>query len=269
MLLFPNVNDTLITKLEPNIIISDIVMPMMDGVDFVNVVRKQYPQIQIVILSGYDKFEYVKSTMKSGVSDYILKPTLNPEQLLNTLKNCAAKIPGLQVKESNKVQYDKMLERYFLGYDSKEYQNLFQEHFIESQYYLVAFDIHIVKGENAGLLQAIYEKLEQFLSERNYGEGEIIPLKQDMACFLYNCGKKDASTFEQEVDELGKQLSMIYHRIFGVRSTALMSLNQTRMFYQKIISRVSNKTFYFKNEYMIIADYAFGEEQNIEKYQVP
>ena len=65
-----------IEKLQPQIVISDVVMPLMDGVDFTVAVHHRYPHIQMIILSGYDNFEYVKQTLMQGVVDYILKPTL-------------------------------------------------------------------------------------------------------------------------------------------------------------------------------------------------
>lgn len=67
-----------IEKLQPQIVISDVVMPLMDGVDFTVAVHHRYPHIQMIILSGYDNFEYVKQTLMQGVVDYILKPTLTP-----------------------------------------------------------------------------------------------------------------------------------------------------------------------------------------------
>ena len=70
-------------ELKPHIIISDIVMSVMDGVAFTEMVHKIYPDIAIIILSGYDKFEYVKKTLTNGAIDYILKPTLNEEELLD------------------------------------------------------------------------------------------------------------------------------------------------------------------------------------------
>ena len=48
-----------IEKLQPQIVISDVVMPLMDGVDFTVAVHHRYPHIQMIILSGYDNFEYV------------------------------------------------------------------------------------------------------------------------------------------------------------------------------------------------------------------
>ena len=56
-----------IEKLQPQIVISDVVMPLMDGVDFTVAVHHRYPHIQMIILSGYDNFEYVKQTLMQGV----------------------------------------------------------------------------------------------------------------------------------------------------------------------------------------------------------
>lgn len=64
-----------IEKLQPQIVLSDIVMPLMDGVDFTVAVHHRNPHIQMIILSGYDNFEYVKQTLMQGVADYILQPS--------------------------------------------------------------------------------------------------------------------------------------------------------------------------------------------------
>lgn len=49
----------LLEEISPHIILCDIAMPVMDGLDFIKIVKREYPDIQIVVLSGYDKFEYV------------------------------------------------------------------------------------------------------------------------------------------------------------------------------------------------------------------
>ena len=51
-----------IEELSPHIVFTDIVMPTLNGVDFTEAVHKLYPSVQMIVLSGYDKFEYVKQT---------------------------------------------------------------------------------------------------------------------------------------------------------------------------------------------------------------
>lgn len=57
-----------------DVIITDIRMPEMDGMEFIRRVRNQLPKIPIFVLSGYDEYEYMRQALKSNVTDYILKP---------------------------------------------------------------------------------------------------------------------------------------------------------------------------------------------------
>lgn len=58
----------------PDLIISDICMPFMDGLELAEHVQQQYPQIKMVILTGFDEFEYARRAIRLKVSDFILKP---------------------------------------------------------------------------------------------------------------------------------------------------------------------------------------------------
>ena len=89
-----------IEELRPHIVFTDIVMSKMDGVEFVQIIQKKYPEICIVVLSSYDNFEYVKSTLLSGAIDYILKPTLNPDELRRVLRKATMTLPLFCKKET-------------------------------------------------------------------------------------------------------------------------------------------------------------------------
>ena len=58
----------------PDILITDINMPYVDGVELTRTLREEYPEIIVFVISGYDDFDYVKATMKSGAINYLLKP---------------------------------------------------------------------------------------------------------------------------------------------------------------------------------------------------
>ena len=64
----------LIRKTKPDLLITDIKMPFMDGLTLARMVKKDMPEIRIVILSGYDDFNYAKQAIGIGVEDYLLKP---------------------------------------------------------------------------------------------------------------------------------------------------------------------------------------------------
>ena len=65
----PMIRDT-----NPDILITDIRMPFMDGIELCRVVRSQMPWISVIILSGYDEFEYARQGIQLGVREYLLKP---------------------------------------------------------------------------------------------------------------------------------------------------------------------------------------------------
>lgn len=64
----------LILKSRPDLLITDIKMPFMDGLTLSKLVKKELPDLKIVILSGYDDFNYAKQAISIGVDDYLLKP---------------------------------------------------------------------------------------------------------------------------------------------------------------------------------------------------
>lgn len=77
--------------LEPDVILTDIRMPYMDGLTLAERVRQKYPSTKIIIFSGFDDFEYAKQAIKLNVTEYILKP-VNVEELTAILKRIKANL---------------------------------------------------------------------------------------------------------------------------------------------------------------------------------
>lgn len=78
---------------EPDLILADINMPFMSGLEFIEEVRKILPDVVVVIITGYDNFEYVQKALQLGVKDYILKPVMEDKffELMNKMKECMEK----------------------------------------------------------------------------------------------------------------------------------------------------------------------------------
>lgn len=75
----------MIKKIKPDIVITDIKMPFMDGLELASIIKKELPDTKIIILSGYNEFDYAKRAISIGVTDYQLKP-ISSEKLLETVK---------------------------------------------------------------------------------------------------------------------------------------------------------------------------------------
>lgn len=153
-----------IEKLQPQIVISDIVMPLMDGVDFTVAVHHRYPHIQMIILSGYDNFEYVKQTLMQGVVDYILKPTLTPHELLGVLQKAAARIPGWHPDHAMTGETaEELLKELLLG-ETKTGEEL-QKVFAASYYCMYAVTIAHGSERAAETAELLCEKIQRAKNE--------------------------------------------------------------------------------------------------------
>jgi len=69
----------------PDIIITDIMMPVMDGIELIKRVKIQYPEVEIIVLSNYSDFQYVRQAMKAGAADYLLKVQIDFDSLLDVV----------------------------------------------------------------------------------------------------------------------------------------------------------------------------------------
>lgn len=78
----------LIQKTRPDVLLTDIKMPFMDGLSLSRLVHQEFPETKIIIISGYDDFEYARQAIAVGVEQYLLKPItrVNLQKVLTDLK---------------------------------------------------------------------------------------------------------------------------------------------------------------------------------------
>ncbi|MCH5290288.1 MAG: response regulator [Treponema sp.] len=82
---------SMVQDVKPDILITDIKMPFMDGLELSRLLKKNQPWIRIIILSGHDEFDFAKKAISIGVEDYILKPVTS-DGLLASLRRVAAEL---------------------------------------------------------------------------------------------------------------------------------------------------------------------------------
>ncbi len=82
---------SMIRDTRPDLLITDIRMPFMDGLELCRIVRRQMPWIGIIILSGYDEFEYARQAIQLGVKEYLLKP-ITAQELREALDRVSAQL---------------------------------------------------------------------------------------------------------------------------------------------------------------------------------
>ena len=111
----------MIRKIRPDVLITDIKMPFMDGLALSRIVTQEIPDIKIVIISGYDEFEYAQQAIRVGVEQYLLKPITK-----NTLRKVL-----LEVRE--KIESEQEQRSYLETFQNemKEYENYARRSFLE------------------------------------------------------------------------------------------------------------------------------------------
>ncbi|WP_141503178.1 response regulator [Paenibacillus luteus] len=98
----------LIEQLQPDILITDIKMPFMDGLELSGIVRQRMPNVKIVILSGHGEFEYARKALSLGVEEYALKP-VSAANMLAILHGVSRKIDE-EKQQQEKVRKELLKE---------------------------------------------------------------------------------------------------------------------------------------------------------------
>ena len=104
-----------------DIVVTDITMPAMDGLELSSRIRQSMPNIKIIIISGFGDFQYARQALSLGVSEYLLKP-VNPPDLLDALQKAAVKL-----KEEMQIHQEIREYRHQIHNNKQFQRNVFLE----------------------------------------------------------------------------------------------------------------------------------------------
>ena len=142
----------MIEKLHPDIVITDIKMTFMDGLELSDILKKKMPKIQIIILSGYGEFDYAKEAIKIGVTDYLTKPVTG-EQLLVALNKVKQKLDMKKRQEEDIKKLQKNIETLEVVNFNMEYYKIIYEQLLINMPggILISFNRKIMFANNKAL----------------------------------------------------------------------------------------------------------------------
>ncbi|MCI6677060.1 MAG: response regulator [Clostridiales bacterium] len=255
----------LLDRLHPHIILCDIVMPVMDGLDFIKIVSQKYPETQVIVLSGYDRFDYVRQALLNGAADYVLKPTLNPEELLNVVERVAKNISGLQLKRKELSSLDSQLERYLTGYDMELHTWKFESVFPYSHYRLFLLPLHSQNDEEVDMSLILYEKTEKFLKDMDYCRSLKFLLNQEVMYVALNYNLKDESRLLNEFYKFMQQLSQIQDKVMGVMGFSYTKIEDLKKDFQ-MPEFMKAEIFYHKGENLYLLEKGRVVKSYYEKF---
>ncbi len=136
---------------KPDIILVDIKMPIMNGIDLIRNVKKDHPGINFIILSGYDDFEYTKEAIKLGVANYIKKP-IDENELNETLSLVVNQIRHKEENEEQIRDISSQIKKSKAVLHEKYLNNLLYSH-----YHLLEEEVKFTYGDFGLLLVYIRE----------------------------------------------------------------------------------------------------------------
>lgn len=96
-----------------DMILTDIKMPVMDGLELARRAKELFPEIRIVIFSGYNDFTFAQEAIRYGVTDYILKP-VDPDNFHEIIEKAEKNIRERQAEENREIRRQNFLQQYFL-----------------------------------------------------------------------------------------------------------------------------------------------------------
>ncbi len=102
---------SMIKNIKPDIVITDICMPFMNGLELSRLIKEEMPWIKIIILSGYEEFDYAKEAIEIGVTNYLLKP-ISVAEIIKCLKEVRVKILKDQEEKLNQDTYKQEMKEY-------------------------------------------------------------------------------------------------------------------------------------------------------------
>ena len=198
----------MIIKEKPDILITDIRMPFMDGLELCKLVKKELPNIKILILSGYDEFDYAKEAIRLGVTEYLLKP-ISSGKLLEALNGVSESI--------RREKEDKDLVRKYME-EMRENTEHEKQKFFEQ---MIAGNLSMADALETG------KKYEKNLSAGMY----------NLLLFRFTLGKENRKSgellgeAEYAIEKLTERLEYVFEFQRGVEGWAflLMADNEEQM----------------------------------------
>lgn len=198
----------MIIKEKPDILITDIRMPFMDGLELCKLVKKELPNIKILILSGYDEFDYAKEAIRLGVTEYLLKP-ISSGKLLEALNGVSESI--------RREKEDKDLVRKYME-EMRENTEHEKQKFFE---WMIAGNLSMADALETG------KKYEMNLSAGMY----------NLLLFRFTLGEENRKSgellgeAEYAIEKLTERLEYVFEFQHGVEGWAflLMADNEEQM----------------------------------------
>lgn len=245
-----------IEKEKPDIVITDIKMPIMDGIELCSNIRKKYPYIHTILVSGYQEFEYARSAIKEGAYDYILKP-ININVFIETL---------LDLKEKIEVErYKKQIEL-LISIINNEKVNIYE---VEKCFPFKRYGIAILRkgGIPLHFSTRIYlHKTNSFNDNKDIFDNQKIwtlyGRDQNEHIFIFSPEELEFKIFENYIKTFGESIKRFsyYTVLFDAKYFSLENLSERLI---NLIKLLNNSVIIGYSQVIYIDDYYLSRKERI------
>jgi len=279
----------LLEETRPHIVITDICMSEVDGLSLIAFIQENYSEIQIIVLSGYEKYEYVRTSMRNGVLDYLLKHKITKKSLLIALRSAVEKIARQDREQMESIRITEQREqgqlvlkqkflRSFLFGDIDE-QTVIEQNISKFSLPFVNHNILIVVAAIDGISQhkQVYsEKQWQALFDRvieivnavvtEMVCGIVLPLSDSQFTILFCIkGRSSLLLMYNQVESCIRQIRRALKMHCNITACYSIGTVQSNVFrlpavFQKTYAMLGNKIYH--NYDMIIREDAIPSSQN-------
>jgi YesN/AraC family two-component response regulator len=258
-------------KYRPDLIISDIRMPGMNGIDFAGTIRENDKNTHILFLSGYQDFNYVKRAIHLGIDDYLLKSDLDEEMFLKKILKLKEEIE----KERSKNQYTTSVileELFYKNTEEQKYKDMLDENEyirIHKKYYYL-----ILAKKTAP--RFVYDFIAVQNDSHEPGEHELKEICNTEAAreeirllSFFNVGNDEYLAILELSQNLVSQREM-YDRIYGLSISVFSHINKIAArsycvyYYPKGLSVRRFGIFFQKNKEQLLRRYVKPQVQVAE-----
>lgn len=180
-----------------DLVLTDMDMPKMNGVELIEHINTNYPQIHVIALSAYDDYHYVRSSMKYGAHDYILKNRLSKESMENLIAEIVKKDQVLEdLKGHVSLTYDQLLESFFnrllrkTDFDRTQIDNIVNNLNIKFNRDCLAVMLmdYYAQLEDEMLNRSLYHMCQQILHEADFVQ--LLKTEEGRFCFILSFKKE-------------------------------------------------------------------------------
>lgn len=240
-----------------DIVLSDIRMPIMDGLELTKRINHYYPYIFTIILTGYDDFEYVRSSMRNGALDYILKP-FDIDEVTEVFKKITAKLKEKKIQQEKVESVERknkfistLLRKSFLknllnaplSEEEIEENCSYSEMMLEAQFYTVC----ILKLDGVIQKEVVYSEkdwklilfafdniVSEYNEENEFGYYWIEPAEGEIYLIILN-------SINEKVLRLLKDTRNKIYKIAGlIKTTISCSIGSVEKDIKQIITSAGN-----------------------------